>query len=140
MFFSWFYKSYIKATSYSKQQKQISNKLICFGERWKKRQNNVLRNHFAHFACEVSKLCSSLNSYITVSVQGQPAGMFYTKGTLKSFAKFKGKHLHQSLFFNKVLWHRCFPVSFTKSFRTPFLQNTGRLFLPVVKRICWHLT
>ena len=35
-------------------------------------------------------------------------------GVLKSFAKFTGKHLRQSLFFNKAadtvagLWHRCF--------------------------------
>ena len=44
--------------------------------------------------------------------------------------------LCQGLFFNKVaglrlaalskqrLWHRCFPVNFTKFLRTPFLQNT----------------
>ena len=63
------------------------------------------------------------------------------KGILKNFAKFTGKHLCQSLFFNKVtglrpatllkkrLWHRCFPVNFAKFLRTPFLQNTsGKLF------------
>ena len=45
---------------------------------------------------------------------------------------FTGKHLCQSLFFNKVaglgpatllkkgLWHRCFPVNFEKFLRTPF--------------------
>ena len=61
---------------------------------------------------------------------------------LRSFVKFTGKHLCQSLFFNKVagfrpaillkkkLWHRCFPVNFAKLLRTPFLQNTsGRLLL-----------
>ena len=61
---------------------------------------------------------------------------------LKSFAKLKGKHLCQSLFFGKViglrpatllkkrLWHRRFPVNFAKLLRTPFLQNTsGRLLL-----------
>ena len=64
------------------------------------------------------------------------------KGVLWNFSKFTGKHLRQSLFFNKVaglrpatllkkrLWHRCFPVSFVKFPRTPFLQNTsGRLLL-----------
>ena len=63
-------------------------------------------------------------------------------GVLRNFAKFVGNHLCQSLFFNKVaglrattllkkrLWHRCFPVNFTKFLRTPFLQNTsGRLLL-----------
>ena len=50
---------------------------------------------------------------------------------LKIFAKLTGKHLCQSLFFNKVaglrpatllkkrLWHRCFPVNFAKFLRTP---------------------
>ena len=64
------------------------------------------------------------------------------KGALRNFAKFTGKHLCQSLFFNKVvnfkvatllkkrLWHRCLPVNFTKFLRTPFLQNAvGRLLL-----------
>ena len=64
------------------------------------------------------------------------------KGVLRNFVKFTGKHLCQSLFFNKVagvrpatllkkrLWHRCFPVNFAKFLRTPFLQNTsGRLLL-----------
>ena len=50
--------------------------------------------------------------------------VFCQKGVLKNLAKFTGKHLCQSLYFNKVaglktstllkkrLWHRCFPVSF----------------------------
>ena len=54
------------------------------------------------------------------------------KDVLINFAKFTGKHLCQSLFFNKVaglrsatllkkrLWHRCFPVNFVKFLRTPF--------------------
>ena len=67
--------------------------------------------------------------------------MFYKKSILENSAKFTGKHLYQSLFFNKVeglspatlikkrLWHRCFPVNFMKFLRTPFLQNTSRLLL-----------
>ena len=64
------------------------------------------------------------------------------KGTLRDFAKFKGKRLCQSLFFNKVTglrpatllkkrpWHRCFPVNFARFLRTTFSQNTSeRLFL-----------
>ena len=50
----------------------------------------------------------------------------YKKRVLRNFAKFTGKHLFQSLFFNKVagkraatlltkrLWHRCFLVNFAK--------------------------
>ena len=74
------------------------------------------------------------------------------KGALINFAKFTGKHLCRSLFFNKVaglrsffnkvaglrrasllkkrLWYRCFPVNFAKFIRTPSLQSTsGRLLL-----------
>ena len=59
------------------------------------------------------------------------------KDVPKNFTKFTGKHLCQSLLFNKVaglnpatllkkrLWHRCFPVNFAKFFRTSFLQNTS---------------
>ena len=61
--------------------------------------------------------------------------VFCKKGVLRSFSKFTGKHLCQSLFFNKVaglrtatllkkrLWHRCFPVNFAKFLRTPFLTE-----------------
>ena len=58
------------------------------------------------------------------------------RGVLRNFAKFTGKQLCQSLFFNKVagrlrpttllkkrLWHRCFPVNFEKFLRTPFLTE-----------------
>ena len=60
----------------------------------------------------------------------------------KNFTTFTGKHLCQSLFFNKVaglrlvtllkkrLWCRYFPVNFTKFLKASFLQNTsGRLLL-----------
>ena len=63
------------------------------------------------------------------------------KGVLRKFAKFIGKHLCQSLCFNKAaglrpgnlfkkrLWHRCFLVNFAKFLRTHFLQNTSRQLL-----------
>ena len=70
--------------------------------------------------------------------------VFYKKVVLINLAKFTGKNLCLSLFFNKVtgfrpsallksrLRHRCFPVKFTKFLRTPFLQNTsGRLLLKI---------
>ena len=62
------------------------------------------------------------------------------KGVLRNFTKFIGKHLCQSLIFNKVgglrptallkkrLRHRYFPADFVEFPRTPILQNTsGRL-------------
>ena len=52
------------------------------------------------------------------------------KDVLRNFAKFTGKRLCQSLFFNKVgvekrHLHRCFPVNFPKFLRTPLLKNTS---------------
>ena len=76
--------------------------------------------------------------------------MFCKKGVLRNFTKFTGKHLYQSLIFNKVacvrpatlikkrLWHKCFPVNFAKtskntfSYRTPAVapsENVLNLFL-----------
>ena len=54
-------------------------------------------------------------------------------GVLRNFTKFKGKHLCQSLFFNKVaglrLWHKCFPVNFVKFSRIPVLIEHLRWLL-----------
>ena len=61
--------------------------------------------------------------------------MFCKKGVHRNFAKFTGKHLCQSLYVNKVaglrsanfskkrLWHKCFPLNFTKFLRTPLLTE-----------------
>ena len=66
------------------------------------------------------------------------------KGVLRNFTKFTGKHLYQSLFFNKVaglrpatvlkkrFWYRCFPVNFVKFLRIPILQNTSGRLLPMI--------
>ena len=67
--------------------------------------------------------------------------VFCKKGVLRNFVKFTGKHLCQSLFFNKVtglrpasllekrLCHRCFPVNFAKFLRTSFLAEQLRWLL-----------
>ena len=55
-----------------------------------------------------------------------------SKGVVRNLTKFIGKHMCQSLFFNKVaglllkkrLWHRCFPVDLAKFLRTPFSYKT----------------
>ena len=51
------------------------------------------------------------------------------KIVLKNFTWFTGKHLPQSLSFNKVtglkLRHKCFPANFVKISSTPFLQKTS---------------
>ena len=64
----------------------------------------------------------------------------FTRG-FKNSTKFPGKQLFQSHFFIEVaglsmqlyqkkrLLHRCFPVTFVKFVRAPFLQNTPRWLL-----------
>ena len=73
--------------------------------------------------------------------QKQPPKVFCKKRCFRNFAKFTGKHLCQSLFFNKVAslrlatvlkkrpWRRCFPMNFEKFLRTPILKNTSWLLL-----------
>ena len=60
--------------------------------------------------------------YLLIFKSGRP-DVFCKKGVLRNFVKFLGKHLCQSLYFNKVagltllkqkLWHKYFPVTFTK--------------------------
>ena len=62
------------------------------------------------------------------------------KGVPQNFAKFTGKHLCQSLFFNWVagiklmaqrLWHRCFPMNFFKVFKNTFFTEHLRNTAPV---------
>ena len=67
--------------------------------------------------------------------QKQPPELFYVKSVLRNFTKFTGKHLCQSVFFNKVagftpvtlikkrFWHRYFLVNFVKLPRTPFYRT-----------------
>ena len=47
------------------------------------------------------------------------------KVVLRNFIKFTGKHLCQSLFFDKVagLRYRCFPVNFVKFLGTSFFTE-----------------
>ena len=80
-----------------------------------------------------------LRTLISTEAGAQRCSM--KKGVPRNFARFAGKNLCQSVFFNKVadlrpatllkkrLWHRRFPVSFTKFPRTTFftvhLQAVG---------------
>ena len=48
--------------------------------------------------------------------------VFYNKVILKNFAKFIEKDLCWSLLI-KRLWHRCFPVNFTKYLRAHFYKR-----------------
>ena len=86
----------------------------------------LITNLFSLFLIFYLHMYSTRSSHRRCSVK---------KGVLRNLTKFTGKHLHQSLFFNKVaglrpptwlknrLWRRCFPVNFTNFVRTPFLTE-----------------
>ena len=89
-----------------------------------KSRRNCLRIH--GIECKSNKN----NEDVTEKVRSSRPKVFCKKGVHRNFSKFTGKHLCQSLFFNKVdsllkkrLWHRCFPVNFAKFLRTPFLKE-----------------
>ena len=84
---------------------------------------------------------------LLVNFRSSRLEVFCKTGVLRSFPKFTGKHLCQSLFFNKVaglrpatllkkrLWHKCFHVNFAKFLRTLFL--TEHLWWLLLKRIAY---
>ena len=98
-----------------------------------------------HYTVAFSPLRNSDHVLVSVSIEfhlnskgserSSRPEVFCKKGVFRNFAKFTGKHLYQSLFFNKVvglrpatllkkrLWHGCFPVNFAKFLRTPFLKE-----------------
>ena len=106
-------RSIEKAFNYITEQMCFRNKLtpIC--------SNMIIKILKLKLATE-----SSFKSNIRFLNRSSRPQMFCKKGALKNFEKFTGKHLNQSLFFNKVadlrtatllkkrLWHRCFPVNF----------------------------
>ena len=84
-------------------------------------------------------------SCLVIKRQKQLPEVFCKKVVLRNFAKFTGKLLCQSLFFNKVvglrpkllkkrLRHRYFPVKLVKFLRTSFF--TEHLWWLLLKRIC----
>ena len=75
--------------------------------------NSFFTNPFWGTACEIFCLLRSSRSEV-----------FCKKGVVRNFEKFIGKHLCQSLLFNKVaglrLCNRCFPLNFSNFRRTPW--------------------
>ena len=81
------------------------------------------------------KLLSKLLSYLVTNRRSRPE-VFCKKGALKYFAKFTGKHLCQSLFYNKVAGLQAltltqvFSCEFCEILRTPiFIEYLWWLLL-----------
>ena len=66
-------------------------------------------------------------NYFNTIFKSSRAEVLCKNCVFRNFAKFTGKHLCQSLFFNKVagFWFQVFPVNFAKFLRTLFLTNTS---------------
>ena len=105
--------------------------------------NNLLNKKKRANDTVTSTCLSELQIHQILICRSSHRGFSVKKG-VRNFAKFTGKHLYQSPFFNKVtglrpatllkkrLWHRCFLVNFAKFIRTPFSQNnSGRLLLDI---------
>ena len=91
-------------------------------------QMNTVLRHLSMIILLVSSSCRNSRPEV-----------FCKKDVPRNFAKFTGKHLCQSLFFNKVtdllkkrLWYRCFPVNFVKFLRTPILTEHHRWLLLIM--------
>ena len=86
-------------------------------------------------ATKVTKVLNHWFTQLHIFSTEAVARMSSLKGCFRNFAKFTGKNLCRSLFFNKVpglrpptllkkrLWHWFFPVNFMKFLRTPFLTE-----------------
>ena len=77
------------------------------------------------YGCKISLLGYGCLSQHLMSESSCP-DFFCKKFAIKSFAKFKVKHLWQSFFFKKLtnrLQHMCFPVNFLKFAGANFWQD-----------------
>ena len=97
-------------------------------------------------SCDIYVIYQNLWGEFSISRNSRPE-VFCKNDVLRNSEKVTGKHLCQSLFFNKVadlrsttllkkrLWHRCFPVNFVKFLRIPFLTEHLQWLL-LVFRVC----
>ena len=58
-----------------------------------------------------------------LKIEAATTGALSKKGVLRNFAKFTGKHLRQSLFFNKVTLARVFSCKFCEISKNTFLTE-----------------
>ena len=97
--------------------------------------NGLIRSRSSHQRCCIKKfvLKNSQNSQENTCARVSFLMKLQAFGVVKKFAKITGYHIRQSLFSNKIaglrpatllkkrLWQSCFPVTFAKFLRTPFL-------------------
>ena len=94
-------------------------------------KKGVLKD-FAKFTgqhmCQISLFLKKILVSACNSIKKETLEHVFSCGFCKIFNKVA--RLRRAPLLKKRTWHRCFPVSFVKFLRTPFLQNTsGRLLL-----------
>ena len=104
----------------------------------------MLKNKTSYCAC---LWCFKFKQSFSFSNRSTRPKVFCKKGVLKNFAKFTGKHMCQSLFFNKISLffnlfkkrprNRGFPVNFVKFLRR-FFHRTPVVATSVVMKN-WQL-
>ena len=114
--------------------KNIFQRLLLHYTRTTHCYHGVIRFTFTFFLIitttivNISNVCFLFKLKRLQRIRSSHRRCFIIKGVLINFAKFTGKQLCQSLFFNKlvlkkILWHRCFSVNFAKFLRTTFLTE-----------------
>ena len=63
--------------------------------------------------------------------------VFYKEGLLRDFPKFTGKHLYQSLFFNKIA--QVFFSEFCQISKSNFFHRTPLVAASALRRLSFHL-
>ena len=102
------------------------------GLHWQQSRNSV----WCFVNASFWKVCNYISDLTLLIFRSSRPEMFCEKGVLKNLAKFTGKHLRWSFFFNKEkkdtkkrikkeTLKRCFSVNFAKFSVTPFSQNTS---------------
>ena len=87
--------------------------------------------------------------YCSICYRSSRPEVFCKKGVLRNYAKFKGKHLWQSLFFNKVAGEVCdyikketlaqvFSCEYFQIFKNAFFYETPPVAPSVVRRNTKH--
>ena len=112
---------WLKVTSLGTQKRSLNNPLF-HSSHW----------HWpCFFIVNFEQISDIILVFPKLTFRSSRLEVFCKKDVLRNFAKFKGKHLCQSPFFNKVAglkpptllkkrpWHRCFPVNLAK-----FAKNT----------------
>ena len=108
-------------------------------KKWSKQLKHPDENTINWYIASPSLARAAQSRRTACKFQKKPLEVFFKKDVLKNFAKFTGKHLCQSLFYNKVADMR--PATLLKKRLVQFFSMNISTFLrtPILKNICGRL-